>query len=117
MNAERRRSPRIVVDPSMRVEIVGLALEGALVEMSFDGFRLESPVAFVDDADYEFLVAPHAGLPPVPIRATAVYGRVLATEPGLMFETGFAFSDRQDFQTQIGVESLLENLTSVLVFD
>jgi hypothetical protein len=101
----------------MRAQIVGLDGEAAVVEFSFDGFRLESPVAFVDQTEYEFLIAPQAGGPLVRIRAMACHGHVLSAEPRLMFETGFAFTDRQDFATQIGVEALIESLTSVLVFD
>jgi hypothetical protein len=117
MQVERRRSPRIIVEPSLRARIVGLEGEAALVELSFDGFRLESPIAFVDQADYEFLIAPHEGAPLVRIRALACHCHVLSAEPRLMFETGFAFADRQDFETQLGVEALIESLTSVLVFD
>jgi hypothetical protein len=117
MHVERRRSPRIIVEPSMRAKIVGLEGEAAMVELSFDGFRLESPVAFVDQAVYEFLIAPHAGGALVRVRATACHCHVLSAEPRLMFETGFAFADRQDFETQLGVETLIESLTSVLVFD
>lgn len=116
MPSDRRQTPRIVVEPSLRARVVGLDADFSLVEMSFDGFRLEGPVAFVDGADYEILVSPANGSAVVRIEAVATFCHVLATTPRLMFDTGFRVSDIHA-HAQKSLQALIEGLSSVLEFE
>jgi hypothetical protein len=112
MGAERRRSPRILIDPPIRARVVGLDTEISIAEVSFGGFRVESPVAFEQNAEYEFLVLPRVGHEVMRIDATAVHCRVLSSEPIVLFETGFAFTEGA--RSWLGIEALIGSALSVL---
>jgi hypothetical protein len=112
MGAERRRSPRILIDPPIRARIVGLEAEVSIAEVSFGGFRIESPIAFEQNAEYEFLVLPRVGYEVMRIDAIAVHCRVLARDPVVLFDTGFAFSEGS--RSWLGIEALIGSVLSVL---
>lgn len=110
MGAERRRSPRILIEPPMRARVVEFDADVAVVEMGFGGFRIQSEVEFEDDAEYEFFVVPRVGCEVMRIFATAVHCRMLLREPVVLFETGFAFV--KDARSEDGVEALIGSLMS-----
>jgi hypothetical protein len=94
----------------MRARVVELDAEVAVVDIGFGGFRVESHIAFEDDAEYEFLVAPRVGDEVMRIVAAAVHCRLLSREPAARFETGFAFV--KDARSEPGVETLIESVMS-----
>ena len=113
MSADRRRSPRILIEPPMRARVVELDADVAVVEMGFGGFRIQSEVEFEDDAEYEFFVVPRVGCEDMRIVATAVHCRMLLREPVVLFETGFAFV--KDARSEDGVEALIGSVMSATV--
>jgi hypothetical protein len=113
MNADRRRSPRIPIEPPMQARVVELDADVAVVEMGFGGFRVRSAVEFEDDAEYEFFVVPRVGCEGLRICATAVHCRMLLREPVVLFETGFAFV--KDARSEDGVEALIGSVMSEAV--
>ena len=104
MGSERRRSPRILIEP-VRARVIGLDTEVTIDEVSFGGFRVKSHVAFELDVDYEFLVLPRTGHEARRVDATARHCRVISTDPSMLFETGFAFA--AGFQPTAGIEALI----------
>jgi hypothetical protein len=112
MGSERRRTPRIVLDPPIRACVIGLDIAVSIAEVSFGGFRVESPVAFEHQTEYQFLVLPQAGDKAIRFDATAVHSRVLSSDPVVRFETGFAFADGS--QSWLGIEALTGSVLCVL---
>jgi hypothetical protein len=113
---DRRQSPRVVAEPPLPTHVVGLDANLTITELSFGGFRVEGPVAFVDDADYEFLVSAPDGAGVVRLSAKAVHCRVRRRAPSPVFETGFVVSEVAGHRAGPGVTALIESLTSVLQF-
>ena len=112
MGSERRRSPRILIDPPMRARVMGLETEVSIAEVSFGGFRVHSPVAFEPNSEHEFLVSPGRGCEFVRLDATVIHCRVLSTGPVVLFETGFAFTE--SCGSLLGVEALISGALSSL---
>ena len=113
MSANRRRSPRIPIDPPIRARVVELNADVAIVDLGLGGFRTQSAVAFEDEAEYEFCVVPPGGSEVMRICATAVHCRMLLREPVALFETGFAFV--KDGRSEDGVEALVGSVMSATV--
>jgi hypothetical protein len=108
MGAERRESPRVIVDPPLRARVVGPDADVSIVDVSFGGFRVHSGIAFEQGAELEFLVFPRSGGEVMHIDATATHCRVLSTEPTVLFETGFAFADSA--WTTVGFQALIDSV-------
>jgi hypothetical protein len=109
MGAERRRSPRIVIEP-IRARVTGLKTEVTIDEVSFGGFRVKSGVPLELNAEYEFLVLPRAGNVVRRVAATAVRCRTISTDPATLFEIGFEFTDA--FRSAAGIEALIGSVRS-----
>jgi hypothetical protein len=114
---DRRRFPRVVAEPPLATHVVGLNADLTIIELSFGGFRVEGPIAFVDDADYDFLVTSPDGIGVVRISAKAVHCRMRRRAPKPVFETGFVASEVAGHRAGPGVAALIESLTAVLQFD
>jgi hypothetical protein len=112
MDADRRRSPRILIDPPLRARVRGRATEVTIAEVSFGGFRVESPVGFEHNTQYEFLVLPPVGHEVVQLDAIAVHCRRLSNGSGPLFETGFAFADPT--RSALLIQALLDSVMAVL---
>jgi len=104
MGSERRRSPRILIDP-IRARVTGREAEVAIDEVGFGGFRVKSRAAFELNAEYEFLVSPRTGRESRRVKATAIHCRAISTDPDTLFETGFAFAE--SFRSTAGIEAIL----------
>jgi hypothetical protein len=117
VQSDRRLSPRVVAEPPLATHVVGLDADLTITELSFGGFRVEGPIAFVDDADYDFLVEASDGAGVVRISAKAVHCRMRRRAPSPMFETGFVASEIAGHRAGPAVAALIESLTSVLRFD
>jgi len=117
VETDRRRSPRVVAEPPLATHVVGLDADLTITEVSLGGFRVEGPIAFVDDADYDFLVAAPEGTGVVRISAKAVHCRMRRRAPSPMFETGFVASEIAGHRAGPGVAALIDSLTCVLQFD
>ena len=114
VQSDRLHSHRIVAQPPLTTHVVGLDADLTITELTFDGFRVEGPIAFVDDADYDFLVAAPDGAGVVRISAKAVHCRMRRRTPSPMFETGFVASEIAGHRAGPAVAALIESLTSVL---
>ena len=104
MGSERRRSPRILIDP-IRARVSGLAADVTIDEVGFGGFRVKSATAFELHAEYEFVVSPRTGRESRRVKATAIHCRALSTDPESLFETGFAFAE--SVRSTAGIEAIL----------
>jgi hypothetical protein len=112
MSSERRQSPRIIVNPPIRARVMGLNTDVSIAEVSFGGFRVESPIAFERNAAYELLVMSPVGDEVMRVEATVVHCRVHSTDRVTLFDTGFAFTDGS--QSWLGIEALIGSVLSVL---
>lgn len=117
VQSDRRSPSRVVAEPPLATHVVGLNADLTITELTYGGFRVEGPVAFVDDADYDFLVSAPDGAGVVRISAKAVHCRMRRRTPSPMFETGFVASEIAGHRAGPAVAALIESLTSVLRFD
>jgi hypothetical protein len=85
-------------------------MEVTIDEVSFGGFRVKSAMPFELNADYEFLVFPHAGKQVRRVAATAVHCRAMSNDSVPLFETGFAFTEV--FRSTAGIEALVGSVRS-----
>ncbi len=116
MSVDRRQSPRLVIDHPLKARAAGVDADLSMVDVSFGGFRLESPIQFGAGATHIFDVETNHGGRVVQLRAKSIYCRPKPAGPDAGYECGFAFI-YSDLATDLGVHIIMEDVTTVLEFD
>jgi hypothetical protein len=113
---ERRQSPRLVIDHPLKARAIGVDAELTIVDVSYGGFRVESPVAFAPNSVHVFDVETNHGSRVAALHAKLIYCRPKPSGPDASWECGFAFN-HSDRATDAGVHIIMEDVTTVLEFD
>ena len=110
---DRRQEPRVVAGASLHAELVPTGLDCRVLDVSYGGFLIESPVPFSVGEEHEFLVTTADRHQAAVLTARAVYcHRRTASETAPTYASGFCFSDPEDPSTRQVVFALLDRLNS-----
>jgi hypothetical protein len=112
---DRRQTPRVPVEGRLRAEIMPLAFEVPIVDISFGGFRVECAAPFGSDACFEFRLTTTDGRCTERLRARAVSCQMVdRTQGAEIYSCGFAFLDLMKPAVERRVAAIIDSLTDEL---
>jgi hypothetical protein len=117
MGADRRQSPRVAAARPLEARLVDEGLAVSIIDMSFGGFLIESPVPITAGTTHICRVTLDVGDVALDIPVRCVHSRRRDGSTPLVYECGFAISDPHQPTIDQHIHTLMAHLTSVLQID
>ncbi len=107
----RRRSPRLQLLGEVHGHLVGLFLPIVVRDISAGGFSIVTAVEFPRDAVHHFELSVESDTrPPLVVRAQVVHSRMMASDPEVLYVTGFALTSDQPRASANEIAALVESV-------
>jgi hypothetical protein len=115
LRGERRRFPRVNVRDHLVGESGAAATAVRVVDLSGDGFLVESPMPFDFDSEHQFRLHMANG-PDITVAAKALHSRLASEESGpSIYLTGFVVTGPDQWRGRLPFDGLIDAMMATLL--